>query len=193
MVIAVTPPRYRDGARDILASLAKTLRAWIVSQLLAMTILGVLTAILFKLINVPYWLTFGLFAGLAAIVPFFGTLASTVAPALFVLGGSGGLTGALLVLLIGIVVHVVEANVVAPLIMQKGVHLPPVFSILAVLIVGRLLGPTGLLVAVPMLAVLMVLVRKILIEGIYRDPVRSHHAPATPAAPEPHEPPAVDG
>lgn len=197
MVIAVTPPRYRDQCREVLAALARTLRAWIISQFIAMTVLGVLTAVLFKIISVPYWLTFGLFAGLAAIVPFFGTLASTVAPALFVLGGPGGASGALLVLLIGVVVHIIEANIVAPLIMQKGVHLPPVFSILAVLVVGRLLGPTGLLVAVPMLAVLMVLVRKILIEGIYHDPSPKHaahahaaHAHAADAHTDPAEPDA---
>lgn len=188
MLISVTPPRYRDRARAVLADLARTLRAWVVSQLLAMTVLGVLTALLFWLVDVPYWLTFGLFAGIAAIVPFFGTLVSTIAPALFVLGGAGGVNGALVVLLIGVVVHLVEANVVAPLIMQKGVHLPPVFSILAVLIVGRLLGVTGLLVAVPMLAVVMVLVRKVLIEGIYGDAPRTNEAalagePAAAAAP----------
>ena len=40
-------------------------------------------------LNVPYWLTFGIFTGAVAIVPFFGTLVSTTLPALFVLGGSG--------------------------------------------------------------------------------------------------------
>jgi len=183
MLIAVTPPRYRDRARDVLAALAQTLRAWTISQLIAMTVLGALTAFLFWMVNVPYWLTFGIFAGLAAIVPFFGTLVSTVAPALFVLGGAGGVTGALVVLLIGVVVHLIEGNVVAPLIMQKGVHLPPVFSILAVLMVGKLLGPAGLLVAVPMLAVVMVLVRKVLIEGIYGDAPRVHAERNVPPAP----------
>jgi predicted PurR-regulated permease PerM len=102
-------------------------------------------------------------------VPFFGTLISTVAPALFVLGGPNGVQQALIVTAIGVVVHLVEANLVAPLIMKRGVHLPPVFSIMAVLIVGKLMGPVGLLVAVPLLAVLMVLVRKILIQRVYGD------------------------
>ncbi len=181
MLVAVTPPRYRDRARAVLADLARTLRSWVVSQLLAMTVLGALTAFLFWMVDVPYWLTFGIFAGLAAIVPFFGTLVSTLAPALFVLGGAGGASGALVVLAIGVGVHLIEANIVAPLIMQKGVHLPPVFSILAVLIVGKLLGPTGLLVAVPMLAVVMVLVRRVLIEGIYGDAPRGPRDKAPPS------------
>jgi predicted PurR-regulated permease PerM len=53
--------------------------------------------------------------------------------------------------------------------MQRGVHLPPVFSIMAVLVVGQVLGPVGLLVAVPLLAVMMVLVRTILIQRVYGD------------------------
>ncbi len=168
-VIAVTPPRYRDGARDVLRSIGETLRAWSLAQLLAMTILGILTGGGLLLLGVPYALTFGIFSGIAAIVPFFGTLVSTLVPALFVLGGSGGLCGAALVLLLGVVVHLIEGNVLSPLIMQRGVHIPPVFSIMAVLIMGKLLGPVGLLVAVPFLAVLIVIVRKVLIERIYAE------------------------
>ena len=168
-VISVMPPRHRDGTSEVLKALGETLRSWVMAQLLTMAVLGALTAIGLKLLNVPYWLTFGLFSGLAAIVPFFGTLVSTVVPALFVLGGAGGPLGAMLVLLLGVGVHLIEANVVAPIIMQRGVHLPPVFSIMAVLIAGTVLGPLGLLVAVPSLCIVMVLIRKVLIERVYGD------------------------
>ncbi len=168
-VVSITPPRHRDATRDVLATLGETLRSWVLAQLFTMAVLGILTAIGLKLLHVPYWLTFGMFSGLAAIVPFFGTLVSTVVPALFVLGGVGGPAGALFVLLLGVVVHLIEANVVAPIVMSRGVHLPPVFSIMAVLIVGTLLGPLGLLVAVPALCIVMVLIRKILIERVYGD------------------------
>jgi predicted PurR-regulated permease PerM len=168
-VVSITPPRHRDATRDVLATLGATLRSWVLAQLFTMAVLGALTAIGLKLLNVPYWLTFGMFSGLAAIVPFFGTLVSTVVPALFVLGGAGGPVGALLVLLLGVVVHLIEANVVAPIVMSRGVHLPPVFSIMAVLVAGTLLGPLGLLVAVPTLCIVMVLIRKVLIERVYGD------------------------
>jgi hypothetical protein len=51
--------------------------------------------------------------------------------------------------------------------MSKKVELPPVLTIVAVLVVGKLLGPLGLVVALPMLAVVMVIVRRILINRIY--------------------------
>ena len=168
-VVSITPPRQRDATRAVLAALGQTLRAWVLAQLLTMAALGALMAIGLRLLNVPYWLTFGIFGGLAAIVPFFGALIFTVVPALFMLGGAGGPVGAILVLLLGVAVHVIEANVIAPLIMARGVHLPPVFSIMAVLIAGTLLGPLGLLIAVPSLCVVMVLVRKVLIERVYGD------------------------
>jgi len=166
-LIALVPPLHRDLVRDVINGLTDTLRSYIVGQLAAMFVLGGLTAIGLAAIGVPYWLTFGVFSGLAALVPVFGVLLATTLPALFVLGSSGGLTKALLVVGVGALVHVVAGNLVSPLIMSKQVDLPPVLTIMAVLIAGSLLGPLGLVVAVPLLAAIMVLVRRILIERIY--------------------------
>ncbi len=171
-LIALFPPGRRDLVRDVLGDMARTLRAWIVGQLLAMMVLAVLTALGLYLLDVPYWLTFGVFTGAVAIIPFFGTLVSSVLPALFVLGGGGvfGLspgTHALMVMILGFLIHILEANVVVPIITAHQVEMPPVLSIMAVLVVGRLLGPAGLPVAVPLLAVVIVVVRRVLINRIY--------------------------
>ena len=166
-LIALFPPIHRDLLRDVLADCADSLRAYIVGLLLAMTFLATLTAIGLSVLHVPYALTFGVFTGLAVVVPFFGTLLSTALPVLFVIGGPDGGTRALWVVVIGIVVHLIEGNVVAPLIMSKKVDLPPVLTIVFVLIIGKLLGPLGLLVAVPGLAVIMVIVRRILLTRLY--------------------------
>ncbi len=171
-LIALFPPRRRDLVRDVLRDLANTLRAWLVGQVLAMAILALLTAIGLRLLGVPYWLTFGVFTGAVAIIPFFGTMISSVLPALFVLGGEGifGLTPgthAILVVTLGFVIHIVEANLVIPLITQKQVELPPVLTMMSILVVGRLFGATGLPVAVPLLAAGMVLVRRLLVNRIY--------------------------
>jgi predicted PurR-regulated permease PerM len=190
------PPARRPFVHHLLSELGDTLRAYIVGQLLTMTVLGILTAIGLYVLGVPYALTFGVLSGLAAIVPFFGTLVSTTLPALFVLNGPSGGTRALFVLGLGVVIHLIEANLVAPLIMSEKVDLPPVLSILGVLIIGELLGPLGLLIAVPSLAIVMVLVRRILVHGIYDggitvEPVLGAQQPApvassaTPESPPP--------
>ena len=164
-LIALTPPVHRELVRDILTDLAVTLRAWIVGQLLAMFSLALLTWVGLILLNVPYALAFGVFTGLVAIVPFFGTLVSTLLPAIFVLG-QGLVAKAILVTLLGVVVHLVEANFIAPMIMERQVSLPPVLTLLSVLVMAHLMHVIGLLVAVPVLASVMVLVRRIYVHRI---------------------------
>jgi predicted PurR-regulated permease PerM len=172
-LIALFPPIHRDLVRDVLGDLADSLRAYIVGQVLTMTFLGGITALGLYILDVPYFLAFGIFTGLVAVIPFFGTLLSTTLPALFVLNetvsyhGMSGVGHALLVVGLGVVVHLIEGNIVSPLVMSKKVDLPPVLTIMAVLVMGRLLGPLGLVVALPTLAALMVIVRRILITRIY--------------------------
>ena len=169
LALSVIPPRQREAAREVIAELSETLRAWTIAQLLAMVTLAALTAFGLWLLDVPYWLAFGIFTGLVAVVPFFGTLVSTLLPAAFVLVEPGGGTKALLVIGLGTIIHVAENQLVIPLLMHRRVALPPVLTIMSVLICGKLLGPFGLLVAVPTLAVVMVLVRRTLIAQIYHD------------------------
>jgi len=166
LLISLFPPVHRDLVRSVLVDVSQTLRSWILGQLTSMFLLGVLAAIGFSILRVPYALTFGLFTGLVAIVPFFGTLVSTILPAAFVLG-EGGAGQALAVIGWGVIVHLLEGNVISPLIMARQVRLAPVLTIMAILIMGKLLGAVGLLVAVPALAVLDVIIRRILIGRVY--------------------------
>lgn len=214
--VLLSPPVHRELVRDILADLGRTLRAWIVGQLLAMTSLGLLTWIGLELLDVPYALAFGVFTGAVAIVPFFGTLVSTVVPAFFVLAGTGWELGFvavgpfghfMLVILLGVVVHIAEANFVAPMIMERQVQLPPVLSILSVLIMAHLLHVIGLLVAVPVLATVMVVGRRVyvhrLLEGkgfrrTVRDPAAKKRGAAageeaSPSVGHDHPVPALEG
>jgi predicted PurR-regulated permease PerM len=164
-MIALVPVVHRTLARDILAELANTLRSWIVGMMIAMVFLGVLTYIGLLLLEVPYALAFGVFTGVVVIVPFFGTLVSTLLPALFVLGSYGAFH-ALLVALLGVVVHLVEANIIHPMVMERQINLPPVLSILSVLMMAKLMGVIGIVVAVPILASVMVITRRIYVQRI---------------------------
>lgn len=180
-LIALFPPVHRDTVRDVMRDLATTLKAWIVAQLLAMTVLAALTALGLYILRVPYWLTFGIFVGAVVIVPFFGTLIGTLLPALFVLGGEGfagiGPGGHfLLVVLLGIVVHIIEGNFVLPMITARRVEIPPVMTMMSVLIVAKLFGVFGVVVAVPMAAVVMVIIRRIVIHRLYEGQSFRRHA-----------------
>lgn len=169
-VVSLMPPPRRPLARAILRDLNVTLRAWVIGQIFAMLFLGMLTTLGLWLLGMPYFLAFGVFAGVAAIVPFFGTLLSTVLPAVFALGAFG-LGKALAVTALGVGVHLVEANFVSPVVMERQVNIPPVVTIAGVLLIGRLFGLAGLVIAVPILALAMILIRHILLGEVYGDPV----------------------
>lgn len=181
-LISLFAPRHRQIATNVFDDSAATLRAWVVGQLIAMSVLALLTALGLWILGVPYWLAFGIFTGVVAIVPFFGSLFSTMLPALFVVA-SGDWVKVLLVLLLGVLVHVFEANIIVPRIMQSKVDLPPVLTIASVLAMGVLLGAIGLIVAVPVLCVTMVLIRHILHGEIYGEPGRFKPAVLRPTEP----------
>jgi predicted PurR-regulated permease PerM len=164
-LIVMAPPVHRELVRDILDELGRTLRAWISGQLLAMLVLGTATWLGLWALGVPYPLAFGTFTGVVSIVPFFGTLVSTLLPALFAAGNGGG-WAFFSVAMLGVLVHLFEANIVAPMIMERQVHLPPVLSIMAVLIMAKLLHVIGLLVAVPVLCTVMVIMRRVYIHRV---------------------------
>ena len=65
---------------------------------------------------------------------------------------------------LGVGVHLVEANVIAPLIFEERISVPPVLTILSVLTMATLLG---LLVAVPLLAAILAIVRHVLLTQVY--------------------------
>jgi len=180
-LVALVPPAHRRLARVILYDLKLTLHAWVVGQLIAMVLLAALTTLGLWILGVPYFLAFGVFAGVAAIVPFFGTLFSTLIPALFALGVAG-LGKAIAVALLGIGVHLIEANFVAPVVMERQVNLPPVITIAGVLLIGKLFGLAGLIVAVPILAFVMVLIRHILMGEVYGDSISEATPSGTVAA-----------
>lgn len=157
--VRLFPPARRPLVAEIMGELTVTLRGWIGAQMVAMVILASLTLVGLLVLQVPFALAFGVFTGIAVVVPFFGTLISTILPAAFVMGSAGTIP-ALLVLLLGVIVHLVEANFVHPMIMQRRIKVPPVLSIISVLVMAELFGGIGLLLAVPILATLMVVVRR---------------------------------
>lgn len=165
-LVQLVPPRHRDAARALLQDLANTLKSWVGAQLLAMVVLAMLTGAGLWLLRVPYWLAFSIFTGIVVMVPFFGSIVSTLLPALLILPDRGPLVF-VAVASVGILVHIVEANIVHPLIMHHRLALPPVLTILSVLVMGSLGGILGLLVAVPTLATVVVVTRHVLIYRTY--------------------------
>ena len=97
------------------------------------------------------------------IIPIIGPIISAVPSVLVALTVSPGL--ALAVIALYIIVQQLENNLIVPAVMRQAVGLPPLASLLALMIGGRLAGTIGIVLAVPMLLVIQTLIQEFLLKG----------------------------
>jgi predicted PurR-regulated permease PerM len=162
-------PRQREGQIVKLAGEChEVLGAFIRGQLLVMVGLGVIYAAGLMLIGLELGLLIGVIAGLAAIVPYMGFvigIGAALVAGLFQFGGDlYPMLGIVAVFMIG---QALEGMVLTPLLVGDRIGLHPVAVIFAILAGGELFGFTGILLALPVAAVIMVLVRHA--HDLYKD------------------------
>lgn len=169
--IAVDPQTYRNGllmlfpkgAQEKVAATLNdagdALRLWLGAQLIAMVLVGVLSGIGLALIGVPSALALGFIAGVLEFVPIVGPVMAAV-PAVLLASTQGWELAAWTVVLF-IVVQQIESNIIMPLVSGRAVDLPPAVGLFAVIAIGILFGPLGLLFGYPLAIVLDVAVRRL--------------------------------
>lgn len=160
--VRLIPPDNRPRAREVLHTLGYTLRWWLVGRLSVMAVNGLLTALGLWLLDVPLAFTLGLLTGLLNFIPNLGPILAGI-PAVLI-GLTQGQTQAFYVLLLYIAVQNLEGFVFTPLVQQYTVSMPPALVILAQVLLGVLLGPLGVVLAVPLAASGLVLVKLLYVE-----------------------------
>ena len=129
-----------------------------------MTVLGIMTALGLWLLGVPLPVALGFLAGIMIFVPYIGSIASAI-PSV-IIAASINLTIAVYVIALDLGVHLVEGYI---LVQRRAVHLPPALTLSAQVVLGFLAGFIGLLLATPLVAAMLVLVRMIYVEDILGD------------------------
>lgn len=156
------PPRHRDSVFEKVRTIDRLVSGFLRGQMLVAATLGVLYAAGFSLIGIDLAIGVGLLAGALALVPYLGNIVALgTATVLCVL--KFGIDGHLLAV-IGwyLVVQSLEGFVLTPRIVGSSVGLHPAAVIVALLIGGDLFGFLGLLIAVPVAAVVKVFVAEAL-------------------------------
>jgi len=140
-----------DAFDELLRRLDKGLSGVIRGQLTICCINGVLTGIGFWIIGIDYALLLGILAGVLTIVPFFGTIISTI-PAVL-LGLVHGFSTGLLVLIWSLTVSAIDVNFWTPKIIGSTASLPPVVIVFALLAGQSAFGILGLIFAIPVTSI----------------------------------------
>lgn len=150
----VMPAAHEDYAVDLWKRSQKKIGLWMQGQILLSVIVGILVYLGLLIIGIPYALLLAVFTALAEIIPIFGSLtAGTVA--VVIAYSNGGLALAAIVAGLYIVVNQFESNLIYPLIVKKIVGVPPLLVIVALIAGYTLVGFLGVVLSVPVAAVLL--------------------------------------
>ena len=154
-MLAIIPEKHRDSGEEILEDVDKTLSTYIIGQAIVALTIGVLMYIGYLILGLDYALILALFALITAFIPILGAFIGII-PAILV-----GLTinplMALKVLILMIVVQQLEGNLLSPQIMGKRMNIHPLTFLVILLVAASLFGFIGMLIAVPVYAVIKVI------------------------------------
>ena len=147
----------------IIVSIERKLGAWVIGQLALAVIVGVITYIGLTLLGVEFALSLSIIAGIFEIVPIIGPIISAIPAVLVALTMSPMM--ALLVAGLFFVVQQLENNIFVPIVMRRAVGIPPIVTILALAIGGKLAGVAGIMLAVPLVVAMQVIFQSLVIEN----------------------------
>jgi predicted PurR-regulated permease PerM len=166
--LMLVPQEHRDLARKTMNDSSRALRQWLVGQLIAMGIVGVLIGAGVWYIGLPSPMALGVIAALGEFVPILGPIVSAL-PALF-LALSMDWTTVAWTLGLFLVVQQLESNMIMPLIQNRMVSLPPAIPLFAVLAFGLMFGLLGVVFATPLAVLTAVLVSRLYLREVLEEP-----------------------
>jgi len=155
--IHLVPERARARTEAVLTAIGVTLRRWLVTQLIAMIVIGAVTTVVLMALKVRAAVPLGILAGLLEFVPTLGPILSSL-PAI-AMGFVDSPEKALAVAIAYVGIQFLENHLLIPILMKEGVDLPPALTIVMQALMAIVFGVLGLLVAVPLLAAIMIATR----------------------------------
>lgn len=156
-MLKLIPPRERDRAALTMTRVATILRRWLVTQLIAMLVIGAVTTLFLFAIHVRAALPLGILAGISKFIPIVGSIFAAIPAVAMAFIDSPH--KALVVAVGYIVIQFVENHLLVPVLMKHAVNLPPALTLGIQALMSVLFGFLGLLVAVPLLAVVLTIAR----------------------------------
>ncbi|MEX0270859.1 AI-2E family transporter [Leptolyngbyaceae cyanobacterium UHCC 1019] len=162
--IRLFPSFYRRRVDGILEECESSLGSWIVGALISMSVIAVLSTLGLSIIGVKAALANGVLAGLLNFIPNLGPTFSVIPPMAIALIDSP--VKALLVLGLYVAIQQFESNFLTPYVMSQQVNLLPAVTLLAQVFFATIFGFWGLLLALPLVVVCQIWIRRVLVEDI---------------------------
>lgn len=154
--ISLLPREYRDDAIVLWNDVGEALSRYITGLVISLLFQGIVSTIVLMALDVPYAVLLGLWTMIGAIVPYVGSYIGGI-PATAVAFTVSPTTG-ILVALTYVIINFIDGNLIAPRVQGQAIRVPALFIFLAVIAGGQINGIWGALIAVPILAILRVII-----------------------------------
>lgn len=134
---------------------------FLIGQLSDAIVVGIMTSIAMSIMHVKYAVMLGIFIGVLNMIPYFGAIIA-VAISIFITLLTGGLTQAIEMAAVVIILQQVDANIINPKIVGDSVKISPLLVIFAVTVGGAYFGVMGMFIAVPVAAIIKLLINDLI-------------------------------
>ncbi|MBZ1356434.1 MAG: AI-2E family transporter [Candidatus Nealsonbacteria bacterium] len=151
-ILLIFPKKYEDYAVKLWGRSQKKVSSWFFTRIISCLFVGAATYISCVILRIDYPLSLGLIAGIFNFIPYIGSLIAGIL--IFMIAAMDGLTKALFISSIFLIIQLIESIVLIPVLSQKFIGLSPVLVILALAIGGALWGFLGALLAIPLVGII---------------------------------------
>lgn len=148
--------RLKDVGREI----NRLLSGYVKGKILISLFIGILTGVGSLIIGIPNALTIGIVAGLFDLIPYFGPWLGGILPVLIALIGPTPIKALWVVILI-LIIQQVESNLITPRVISQRVGMHPLVVMFSVMFFGSVMGISGMVLGVPIMAVLIALLNRV--------------------------------
>ena len=155
-VTGVFSEKQANRIGELLEKMSETISKYISGQAIECLFVGTCTAIGYGIVGVPFALLIGIFAGITNMIPYIGPYIGLLPALILSMSNSGRQT--ILVIIVCVVVQQIDGNLIYPNVIGKSLDIHPLTIIIILLVAGNLAGLLGMLLAVPVYAVIKVIV-----------------------------------
>ncbi|MFD2874701.1 AI-2E family transporter [Mucilaginibacter ximonensis] len=163
-ILVLVPHSRKKLGKHILDRVSLSLKGWLKGTLFSMLCVTILIGTALSIVGMPVALILALITGLLEMVPSIGSLVAMIPGVLLAFTVSTNM--AILVAIIYITSQTIVANIITPLIQKKMINLPPALTLISQLIMGSVSGALGVILAVPLLAIMIILVDELYVKKI---------------------------
>jgi predicted PurR-regulated permease PerM len=163
-ILLLVPKDRKELGQRVMDRISSSLRGWLKGMMLSIVLVTILITIGLSIMNIPVAMILGLITGILELLANIGSIIAMIPGVL--LGFTISTNTGIIVALIYIVSQTIVGNIVTPLIQKKIINLPPALTLISQLIMGAVSGALGIIMAIPLLAIVIILVDELYVKKI---------------------------